>query len=74
MSYRVSTAAIDHHDPKQLSEECVYFSLHAPTIVHCEGSRGRNLEAELKQRPSGNMTYWPAPRGLLSLLSYTPQE
>lgn len=47
------------------------FGLHIPIMQFIEGSRGRNPEAELKQRLWRNSAYWLTPHGLLSRLSYT---
>lgn len=39
-----------------------------------EGSWGRDLRLELKQKPWWDTTYWLVPHGLFSLTSYTTQD
>lgn len=50
---RVSVAVLEHHDQKQLGDERVDVSLSSQTQSITEGKsgQGRNLEAELRQRP-----------------------
>lgn len=53
------------HNQKHLGEERVYFSSvlsgHRPSLREVRArSQGRNLEAEPKQRPWRNTTYWVA--------------
>ena len=77
---RVSIAGIKHHDQKPLGEERIFFIYTYISQTITEGSWGRILgrggtwRQELMQRPWRNAASWLAPRGLLSLFSYTIQD
>lgn len=68
-----------HRDQKQLEGRKASISAYTSTSYSItEGTQvrelkeGRNLEAELKQKPWKGIADWPAPHGLISMLSYTP--
>lgn len=71
-----STAVIKHHEPKQLREESIYFSLKFPIQVHYWEKSKQELEAgtwrqDLTQRSWKNVACWLVPSSLFSLVSYT---
>jgi len=63
---------------KQVGEERGLFSLHFHIAVHHHRKSGLELtqvrKQELMQRPWGDVSYWLAFPGLLSLLSYRTQD
>lgn len=60
---------------KQLREERVYRILQLPGHIQItEGSRARNLRQKLKQEPQKDAAHCLAPRGFLSLYSFTAQD
>ena len=69
-----------HHDQKQVQDERVYLPYVSILLFISEGAWGRNSSRartwrqELMRRPWTGAAYWLTPHGLLSLLSYRPQD
>jgi hypothetical protein len=74
---RISIPAQTSQAGSKLRRNCL-FSFHFHIVVHHQRKSGLELKQvrkqELMQRPWREITYWLAFPGLLSLLSYRPQD
>jgi hypothetical protein len=63
---------------RQVGEERVYSDYTFHIVIHHQRKSGLELKQvrkqELMQRPWRDVTYWLAPPGLFSLLSYSTQD
>lgn len=74
---KFSPPVIQHYDQQQFVDEGVYFILHFHIIVHYQRKSGQESKAEswskkLKKELWRSAAYRLGPRGLSSMISYTP--